>query len=164
MVKTGWKQPRIRRLASNGGAADVSRLPAACIFASAAWKLSLSGQICQVKTICSPSFAATARRKSVCLPAGTKSSHDSTISRQPWSLNILAPFFAHFLGVHLVLGDGNDQSGDVDDGGSFGRRAGGVGQVSMLAAPYPLGRMNTAPSSSPPTPTIFVSMSKVVKA
>ena len=65
-----------------------------CIRASAAWKLALSGQTCQVKTIFSPGLAATALRKSVCLPSGTKSSQASTISRQPYSLKNLAPLSA----------------------------------------------------------------------
>jgi hypothetical protein len=58
------------------------------------------GPACQMNTIFSRGFAETALRKSVCLPSGTKSSQDSTIST-------------------LVLGHGNDKSADVHASGAF---------------------------------------------
>jgi len=56
----------------------------------------LLGQTCQAKTIFSPGRAATALRKSVCLPSGTKSSQLSTTSRQPYSRKKVALASAHW--------------------------------------------------------------------
>jgi hypothetical protein len=82
-------------LGSNGISPEISKRLSSRIFASAASSVALSGHTCHENTIFSPSFASTARRKSVYLPLGTLSSQDSTISMHPYSLKIAAPFSAH---------------------------------------------------------------------
>ena len=121
IVYTGLKQPRMRRLGSNGISPETSKRSSSCIFASTASRVALSGHTCHEKTIFSPSFAATARRKSVCLPLGTLSSQefdDLDASVFPEECRpVLGPFA---IGLHLFLGHGNHESCDVHGSGCLG--------------------------------------------